>query len=61
MVWLSTIAIVAGSLYAIFHTNYRKIITFIIVAEIGYIVGGLWIGHADSIVGSIYIISLLTH
>ena len=60
MVWFATIAIIAGSFYAIFHTNYRKIITFIIVAEIGYIVGGLWIGHADSIVGR-YIISLLIH
>ena len=54
MIWLATIAIIAGSIYAIFHTNYRKIITFIVVAEVGYIIGGLWIGHPDSIVGAIY-------
>ena len=54
MVWLATLAIVVGSVYAIFHTNYRSTIAFIIVAEIGYIVGGLWIGHPDSIAASIY-------
>jgi multicomponent Na+:H+ antiporter subunit D len=54
MVWLSTIAIIVGSMYAIFHTNYRKIIAFIVVAEIGYIVGGIWTGHPDSLTGAIY-------
>ena len=54
MVWLATIAIIAGSIYAVFHTSFLKTITFIVVAEIGYIVGGLWIGHPDSIIGSIY-------
>lgn len=54
MVWISTIAIIVGSMYAIFHTNYRKIITFIVVAEIGYIVGGVWTGHPDSLTGAIY-------
>lgn len=54
MVWLSTIAIIVGSLYGIFHTSYRKIIAFIVVAEIGYIVGGIWTGHPDSLTGAIY-------
>ncbi|RAP23551.1 hypothetical protein DID73_02050, partial [Candidatus Marinamargulisbacteria bacterium SCGC AG-343-K17] len=54
MVWLSTIAIIVGSLYAIFHTSYRKIIAFIVVAEIGYIVGGVWSGHPDSLMAAIY-------
>ena len=54
MVWLATIAIIVGSFYAIFHTNYRKIIAFIVVAEIGYIIGGIWTGHPDSILAAIY-------
>ena len=54
MVWLATIAIIIGSVYSIYHTNYLKIITFIVVAEIGYIFGGIWIGHQDSIMGAIY-------
>jgi multicomponent Na+:H+ antiporter subunit D len=54
MMWLSTIAIVVGSLYAIFHTEYRKIISCIVVAEIGYIVGGIWTGHPDSMFAAIY-------
>ena len=54
MIWLATIAIIAGSLYAIYHQSFLKIATFIIVSEIGYIVGGLWVGHPDSIAGAIY-------
>ena len=54
MEWLSTIAIFIGSIYAIYHTSYRKIITFIVVAEIGYIVGGIWIGRPESLMAAIY-------
>ncbi len=54
MVWLATIAIIVGSMYAIFHTTFRKVITFIVVAEIGYIIGGVWSGHPDSLTGAIY-------
>ena len=31
-----------------------KIIAFIVVAEIGYIVGGVWTGHPDSLMAAIY-------
>ncbi|MGC6367667.1 MAG: complex I subunit 5 family protein [Candidatus Marinamargulisbacteria bacterium] len=54
MVWVATISIIAGSLFAIFHSSFLKTVTFIVVAEIGYIVGGLWIGHPDAIIGSIF-------
>ena len=54
MVWLATIAIIVGSIYAIFHTRFRHVLAFIVVAEIGYIIGGIWTGHPDSILGSIY-------
>ncbi len=54
MVWLASIAIIVGSLYSIYHTTYRKIISFIVVSEIGYIVGGIWVGHPDSLLASIY-------
>tara|TARA_A100001015_G_scaffold224990_1_gene253870 strand:- start:763 stop:2235 length:1473 start_codon:yes stop_codon:yes gene_type:complete len=54
MVWLATIAIIMGSIYAVFHTSYRKVITFIVVAEIGYIIGGVWTGHPDSLTAAIY-------
>ena len=49
MVWLATIAIIVGSIYAIFHTRFRHVLAFIVVAEIGYIIGGIWTGHPDSI------------
>ncbi len=54
MVWLATIAILLGSIYSIYHKSYLKIITFIVVAEIGYIVGGVWMGHPESLMAAIY-------
>ena len=54
MVWLASIAIIVGSMYAILHTNFRKVIAFIVVAEIGYIVGGVWSGHPDALLAAIY-------
>ena len=54
MVIMSSVAIIMGSLYSIFHTNFRKIVTYIVVAEIGYMVGGIWIGTESSITAAIY-------
>ncbi|RAP33021.1 hypothetical protein DID75_03370 [Candidatus Marinamargulisbacteria bacterium SCGC AG-410-N11] len=54
IVIMSSIAIIAGSIYALSQKNLKKMLTFIIVAEIGYMVGGVWTGHVDGIRGAIY-------
>lgn len=53
MIWLASLAIVMGSILALSQKSLKKILVYIIVAEVGYMVGGLWIGNRISISGSI--------
>ena len=53
MVWLAVIAIVMGSILALSQKSLKKILVYIVVAEVGYMVGGLWLGNRIGIAGSI--------
>jgi multicomponent Na+:H+ antiporter subunit D len=54
VVWLATIAIVFGSISALAQRDLKKMLTYIIVAEVGYMVGGAWLAHAAGLAGTIY-------
>jgi len=53
VVWLATIAILAGAVMAISQKNLKKMLTYIIVCEIGYMVGGAWMGNQLGMTGAI--------
>lgn len=53
MVWLAVIAIVGGSLLALSTRRLKRMLTYIIVAEVGYMVGGFWLGNRDGMSGAI--------
>lgn len=53
IVWLACFAIVMGSLLALAQTNMKKMLTYIIVSEIGYMVGGFWLGNRLGMSGAI--------
>jgi multicomponent Na+:H+ antiporter subunit D len=53
MVWLAVIAIVMGSILALAQKSLKKMLVYIIVAEVGYMVGGLWLGNRASVTGAI--------
>ena len=53
VVWLATIAIVAGGVMALAQKNLKKMLTYIIVSEIGYMVGGAWMGNQAGMTGAI--------
>ena len=53
LVWLGALAIVMGSLLALAQTHLRKMFSYIIVAEVGYMVGGFWLGNRAGITGTI--------
>jgi len=53
MVWLAIIAIVAGSFLALSTRRLKRMLTYIIVAEVGYMVGGFWLGNRLGISGAI--------
>ncbi|MDF1811578.1 MAG: monovalent cation/H+ antiporter subunit D family protein [Verrucomicrobiales bacterium] len=56
IVWLAVIAIIAGSLFALAQTHLKKMLCYLIVAEVGYMVGGAWLADTErwGLTGSIY-------
>lgn len=54
MVVLASVGIVTGSLLALGQQNLRRMLCYIIVAEVGYMVGGLWLMNEVSMTGALY-------
>jgi multicomponent Na+:H+ antiporter subunit D len=53
VVWAAAIAIVCGSVMALGQKDLRRMLTYIIVAEVGYMVGGIFLANANGLTGSI--------
>lgn len=53
MVWVASIAIVAGAFSALAQTSLKKMFAYIIVSEVGYMVGGFWLGNRLGVTGAI--------
>jgi len=53
IVWLAVAAIIAGSLLAYKQTRLRRMLACIIVVEVGYMVGGFWLGNAAGMTGAL--------
>jgi multicomponent Na+:H+ antiporter subunit D len=51
---LATAAIFFGSLSALAQKDLRRMLTYIIVAEVGYMVGGVWLANASGLTGATY-------
>ena len=54
VVWLAVIAIVAGSTLALGQRELKRMLCFLIVAEVGYMVGGAWLANHWGMVGAVY-------
>jgi len=53
IVWCAVVAIVGGSIMALSQTDFKKMLTYLIVAEVGYMVGGVWLANSLGITGAI--------
>ena len=53
IVWLAVIAIVMGAILALAERNLKKMLAYIIIAEVGYMVGGAWLGNRAGMTGAI--------
>ena len=51
--WLAVIAIIAGSIMAYKQERLKRMLAYIIVVEVGYMVGGFWLGNAAGITGAV--------
>jgi len=56
VVWLSVIAILAGSIFALAQREIKKMLCYLIIAEVGYMVGGAWLADSGrwGLTGAIY-------
>ncbi len=54
VVWMSVIAILAGSFSALAQKDLRKMLAYLIIAEVGYMVGGAWLADKTGMAGSIF-------
>jgi multicomponent Na+:H+ antiporter subunit D len=53
IVWMAVIAIICGSILALAQTDFKKMLTYLIVAEVGYMVGGAWLASSTGLTGAI--------
>ena len=53
IVWMAVIAIISGSILALAQTDFKKMLTYLIVAEVGYMVGGAWLASSTGLTGTI--------
>ncbi|NRB75139.1 MAG: CoA-disulfide reductase, partial [Verrucomicrobiales bacterium] len=56
VIWLAVIAILAGSIFALAQREIKKMLCYLIIAEVGYMVGGAWLADSGSwgLTGAIY-------
>ncbi len=53
VMWAAAIAIICGSSLALGQKDLRHMLTYIIVAEVGYMVGGVFLANTDGMTGAI--------
>lgn len=53
LVWVGTASIIFGAIMTLSQSNIKRMFTYIIISEIGYMVGGAWIGNRTAMIGSI--------
>jgi multicomponent Na+:H+ antiporter subunit D len=51
--WMAVIAIISASILALAQTDFKKMLTYLIVAEVGYMVGGAWLASSTGLTGAI--------
>ncbi|BCA78294.1 proton-conducting transporter membrane subunit [Desulfuromonas sp. AOP6] len=53
IVWVAAAAILCASALALAQRDMRRMLTYIIIAEVGYMVGGVWLANANGLTGAI--------
>lgn len=54
VIGLASAAMLVGMISALAQRDLKKMLTYIIVAEIGYMVGGAWLANASGLTGAVY-------
>ncbi|CAM2070317.1 Monovalent cation/H+ antiporter subunit D family protein [Sulfidibacter corallicola] len=54
VVWLAVIAMMVGSFYALAKNKLKMMLAYLVIAEVGYMVGGAWLANATGLTGAIF-------
>ncbi len=54
LVWVGSAAILFGAVMALSQTDFKRMLSYIIIAEMGYIVGGIGVANAIALQGVIF-------
>ena len=52
--WLVVVAIVSAAVMALAQREIKRMLSYLIVAEVGYMVGGIWVYNYYGMIGSIF-------
>jgi multicomponent Na+:H+ antiporter subunit D len=53
IVWVAAAAIICASAMALAQRDLKRMLTYIIIAEVGYMVGGAWLANTSGMTGAI--------
>jgi multicomponent Na+:H+ antiporter subunit D len=54
LVWIGALAIIFGAVMALSQSDFKRMLSYIIIAEIGYIIGGIGVANATALKGAIF-------
>ena len=54
LVWCGTFAIIFGAVMALSQKDYKRMLSYVIIAEIGYIIGGIGVANSTAMQGAIF-------
>lgn len=54
MIWIGTLAIFFGAVMALSQSDYKRMLSYVVIAEIGYIIGGVGVANVTALKGAIF-------
>jgi multicomponent Na+:H+ antiporter subunit D len=54
LIWFGTLAILFGAVMALSQSDFKRMLSYVIIAEIGYIVGGIGVANTTAMQGAIF-------
>ena len=54
MIWIGTLAVFFGAFMALSQSDFKRMLSYVVIAEIGYIVGGIGVANTTALKGAIF-------
>jgi multicomponent Na+:H+ antiporter subunit D len=54
MIWIGTLAIFFGAVMALSQIDFKRMLSYVVIAEIGYIIGGIGVANATALKGAMF-------